>query len=261
MIRLFRRAFATLCLVATSWTYAADGNLGIVLLHGKWDRPPTNVLALSRQLEDAGYKVATPLMPWSDTRGYDATYTQALEEIEAAARSLRSKGATKIVIAGLSFGANGAIAYAASGRQVDGIAALSPGHTPERGNFRKALEPSVAKARTMVDSGTGTDKAWFEDRNQGQSRTIRASAQAYLSYFDPEGMGNMQKSASTIPSTVPVFMAVGTAESMAQVAEESIFKKAPPHEKSRYLNVPADHIGLVNVIKPELVSWLESLSR
>lgn len=261
MIRLFRSALATLSIFATSWTYAAEGDLGIVLLHGKWDRAPTNVLALSRQLEDAGYKVAAPLMPWSDTRGYDATYTQALEEIEAAAKSLRTKGATRIVIAGLSLGANGAIAYAASGRQVDGIAALSPGHTPERGNFRKALETSVAKARGMVESGNGADKAMFEDRNQGQSRTVRTSAQAYLSYFDPEGMGNMQMSASMIPSAVPVFMAVGTADSMAQVAEESIFKKAPLHEKSLYLNVPADHIGLVNVIKPELVSWLGSISR
>ncbi len=71
----------------------------------------------------------------------------------------------------------------------------------------------------------------------------------------------MQKSASMIPSTVPVFMAVGTADLLAQVAEESIFKMAPPHEKSRYLSVQADHIGLVNAIKPELVSWLESLSR
>jgi dienelactone hydrolase len=171
MIRLIRSAFATLCIVATSWASAAQGDLGIVLLHGKWDRAPTNVLALSRQLEDAGYKVAAPLMPWSDARGYDATYTQALEEIEAAAKSLRSKGATKIVIAGLSFGANGAIAYAASGRQVDGIAALSPGHTPERGTFRKTLEPSVAKARGMVDSGRGTDKAWFDDLNQGQRKS------------------------------------------------------------------------------------------
>lgn len=261
MFSIIRVALAALCIIATSWTHAAEGDLGIVLLHGKWDRAPTNVLALSRQLEDAGYKVATPLMPWSETRSYDAPYAQALEEVEAAANSLRAKGATRIVIAGLSFGANGAIAYAASGRPVDGVAALSPGHTPERGNFRKALGPSVAKARGMVDSGNGTDKAWFEDRNQGQSKTIRTSAQAYLSYFDPEGIGNMQKSASIISSAVPVFMAVGTADSMAQVAEESIFKRAPKHEKSRYLSVPADHKGLVNVIEPELVLWLESLSR
>lgn len=235
--------------------------VGVVLLHGKWDRPPTNVLALSRALQDAGFKVETPLMPWSEPRGYDASYSQALQEIETAAKRLREKGATTIVIAGQSFGANGAIAYAASGRQVDGIAALSPGHTPERGNFRKSLEPSVARARGMIESGNGRDKAWFEDRNQGQSKTIRASAEVYMSYFDPDGLGNMQKTAAQIPSAAPFFMAVGSADSMAAVAEESIFKKAPMHEKSRYVSVPADHMGLLSIIGPELTIWLKSLGR
>ncbi len=261
MLRLLRSVLAALCFLATNLAQATEGDVGVVLLHGKWDRPPTNVLALSRQLQDAGFKVATPIMPWSEVRSYDASYTQALQEIEAAAKLLRDKGATKIVIAGQSFGANGAIAYAASGRQVDGIAALSPGHTPERGNFRKALEPSVAKARGMIESGNGKEKAWFEDRNQGQSKTIRASAEVYLSYFDPDGAGNMQKSIAEIPSAVPIFMAVGTADSMAGVAEESIFKKAPMHERSKYLSVPADHMGLLSVIGPDLVSWLKSLGR
>src|SRR6478735_10925930 len=125
MIRTTRRALLTLILLGSGTTYAAEGDLGIVLLHGKWDRPPTHVMLLARQLESAGYKVSTPVMPWSDARGYDASYPQALAEIEASAKSLRDKGAKRIVVAGQSFGANGALAYAASGKPVDAVVALS----------------------------------------------------------------------------------------------------------------------------------------
>jgi esterase/lipase len=228
-------------------------------MHGKWDRPPTNVLSLARQLEAEGFNVVTPTMPWAGTREYDVPYAQALSEIESAAKRLREQGATYIVVAGLSFGANGALAYAGSGKPVDAIVALSPGHTPDRGQFRKALEQSVSKARAMIDSGSGKDRAMFEDRNQGQSKQIRASAESYFSYFDPDGLGAMPRNAASIPSPVPLFMAVGSADAMSTVAEESIFSRAPKHDKSVYMVVPADHIGITATIGPVLLSWLRSL--
>lgn len=255
------RLVATLALALSGAAYATEAETGVVLLHGKWDKPPTHVLFLARQLEGAGFRVSMPLMPWSDSRQYDAGYPAALAEIEAAANALRQQGAKRIVVAGQSFGGNAALAYAASGRSVDGIAAFSPGHTPERGNFRKALEPSVAKARSMVEQGQGQEKSSFEDRNQGQSRHIRTSAEIYLSYFDPDGIGNMQKTAARVPPGVPIFMAVGTADSMTGTAEESIFHRAPKNERSQYASVAADHLGLVKVIDAQFISWLRLVSR
>ena len=259
MTRILLLILVALLALAASPLRAAEADIGIVLLHGKWDKPPTLVLPLARQLESAGYKVATPAMPWSGLREYDASYPQALAEIEAAVQSLRDKGAKRIVIAGQSFGGNGALAYAASGRAVDAVVVLSPGHTPEREQFRKAVEASVDKARTMRAAGQGADKAWFDDRNQRMSRTVRTTADIYFSYFDPEGLGNMQLTAAKVPVGVPVFMAVGTADGMASVAEASILRKAPPNEKSKYLVVPADHLSLVNIIGPELIDWLRAL--
>lgn len=251
-------------LVSILWLLApnalgAERDVGIVLMHGKWDRPPTNVLGLARQLETAGYNVATPTMPWAGTREYDVPYTQAIAEIESAVKALRDKGATRIVVAGLSFGANGALAYAASGKPVDAIVALSPGHTPERTPFRSAVERSVSKARGMIESGSGKDQAWFDDRNQGKAKQVRATAEAYFSYFDPEGLGAMPKTAASIPVPTPLFMAVGSGDPLLTVAEESIFNRAPKHEKSVYTAVTADHVGLTRVIGPTLISWLKSL--
>jgi len=259
MTRFIRHFFGAMLFGIAGIVQAADGDIGIVLMHGKWDRPPTSVLALARQLEGAGFRVATPTMPWAGPREYDVPYPQALDEIDAAVKSLRDKGARRIVVAGHSFGANAALAFAASGRKVDAIVALSPGHVPERGQFRAALAPSVAKARSMVESGAGKDKAWFEDRNQGQAKQVRASAEAYLSYFDPEGAGNMQKSAAAIASPTPLFMAVGSADTISAVAEESIFKRAPAHPKSVYTSLAADHNGLLGIVGPALVTWLRAL--
>jgi esterase/lipase len=253
------RAVALLLLVAVLAAHAAEKDLGIVLLHGKWDRPPTGVLGLSRQLQDAGYRVVTPTMPWSGLREYDVSYPQALAEIEAAADGLRKEGASHIIVAGLSLGANAALAYAASGRPVDGVVALSPAHNPEGYRFRSRVEPSVTKAREMVAQGRGSEKAWFDDINQGRSKTIRTSAEAYLSYFDPEGAGNMRRSARAIPVPVPIFIGVGTGDESASNVGEAIYRRAPAHEKSRYVSVAADHVGVASVIAPELVAWLRSL--
>ncbi|MDR2154691.1 MAG: DUF1749 domain-containing protein [Burkholderiaceae bacterium] len=260
MIKTIRALIAAaLCLLFFS-AQAAEGNVGIVLLHGKWDRQPTSVMKLAGQLEDAGYKVATPMMPWSFQRQYDVPYAKALVEIEAAAQSLRDRyRVSQIVIAGQSIGANAALAYAASGRLVDAIVVLAPGHTPQSNVFRKRLEPSVTKAKEMIDSGAGSDSASFDDLNQGQLRSVRTSAEAYFSYLDPEGLGNMPKTAAAIATPIPIFMAVGAGDPIAAVAEESIFKHAPKHDKSVYMSMSGGHMEVPNVIGSALVDWLRSL--
>jgi esterase/lipase len=248
------------CLCAISAPVAAaEGDVGIVLLHGKWDRQPTNVLGLARRLEAEGYQVLTPLMPWSATREYDVAYPQAIAEIGSAAKSLRDKGAKHVIVGGLSLGANGALAYAGSGRPIDAIFLLSPGHTPYAGRMRTAVEGSVAKASEMIKSGAGNNRAWFADLNQGQSKQVRATADSYFSYFDPEGLAAMPKTAAAIPGAIPIFMAVGSVDPMSAVAEETIFARSPKHEKSVFTIVSADHIGLATVIAPTLIAWLKSL--
>lgn len=252
-------ALLGLLLACTSQAFAAEKDVGIVLMHGKWDRQPTNVLGLARQLEAQGFQVATPIMPWSETREYDVSYPRALDEVTSAAKELRDKGAKYVVIGGLSFGANGALAYAGSGKPVDALFLLSPGHTPYAGRMRRAVEGSVAKATEMIKSGAGSDRAWFADLNQGQTKQVRATADAYFSYFDPEGLAAMPKMAAAIPNAIPVFLAVGSADPMSAFAEETIFARAPKHPKSVFTVVGADHIGLATVISPALIEWLKSL--
>ena len=238
---------------------AAEKDVGIVLLHGKWDRPPTSVLGLARQLEGQGFQVVTPTMPWSGSREYDVSYPRALSEIASAAKELRDKGVRHVVVGGLSMGANAALAYAGSGNPVDALFLLSPGHTPYTGRMRAAVETSVAKASDMIKAGASGDRAWFSDLNQGQAKQVRVSAESYFSYFDPEGLAAMPKMAAAIPGAIPIFMAVGSSDPMSAVAEETIFARSPKHPNSVYTVVSADHVGLATVVAPALIAWLRAL--
>ncbi len=98
MFEKFIAALFAISFVCMAPAFAADKDVGIVLLHGKWDRQPTNVLALARQLETQGFQVVTPTMPWSGNREYDVSYSQALNEVSSAAKELRDKGVKHVVI-------------------------------------------------------------------------------------------------------------------------------------------------------------------
>ncbi|CAN5700925.1 hypothetical protein BH11PSE7_BH11PSE7_19170 [soil metagenome] len=254
-----RTLLACVALLLLTPAIAAEKDVGIVLMHGKWDKPPLGVSNLARSLESAGYLVVTPTMPWSGLRTYDVDYPAALTEIDAAAGGLKAKGAKRILVAGQSLGANAALAYAAAGREVDGVIVIAPGHTPERTGFRNGLQSSVTKARQMVTDGKGDEKAWFDDINQGERRQVQSPAKAYLSFFDPEGMGAMPRSAAAIPRAVPLFVAIGSGDALAAAGEDYLFNRAPRHEKSRYVVLNGAHMGLSTVAAPEVIAWLKSL--
>lgn len=239
---------------------AAEADVGIILMHGKWDRPPTHVAMLARTLESKGFKVSTPVMSWSNNREYDADYEQTLSEIDAAAQSQREKGAKRILVGGHSFGANAAIAYAGSGRAVDGVMALAPGHVPDLTNFRNRLSSSVEKARQLIGEGKGDSRTSFEDLNQGKTRSVRTTPNIYLSFFDPEGLASMPKSAAAIPRPVPFLWVIGTQDRLYARGEHYVFNKAPQHPNSKYRVVAAHHADTPSVAAELIVEWLTSLS-
>jgi pimeloyl-ACP methyl ester carboxylesterase len=249
-------AVVALVLVLSPDAKSDESDVGIVLMHGKWagpPAPPIKVLATALRAKD--FKVITPVMPWGKKRMYDADYPTALSEIEASVEILRKKGAKRIIVAGHSFGANASIAYAASGREVDGVIAIGPGHCPDLQKF----DASVAKARKMIAKGKAEETASFDDNNQGQNRTISTTAKIYLSFFDPDGLGVMPKSAAAIPKPVPFLWVIGTHDHLYRHGENYVFNKVPKHPRNSYLVVNADHNGTPVVAASKIVEWIMSL--
>lgn len=248
----------TIGLLAAASSAASDSDLGIVLVHGKGDSPSGQIAPLARALSSRGFRVIAPSMPWSKQRAYDADYSAALAEIEAAALNLREKGAKKIVVGGHSLGANAAIAYAASGREVDGVMAIAPGHVPNLATWRNSLGPSVEKARQMIADGKGDIKDSFADLNQGKSSSIQTTAKIYFSYFDPEGMGSMPLSAAKFPRPIPFLWVIGTKDRLLQQGEAYAFARAPHHSNSKYLVIESDHVNTPADAAGQILEWISS---
>ena len=94
-------------------------------------------------------------MPWAKNRIYDASFEEAMAEIDRHVDALRQKGATLVVVAGQSLGANAALGYAASRERVGGIIALAPAYNPELQAFARRMGAEVRRARAMVADGKG----------------------------------------------------------------------------------------------------------
>ena len=234
---------------------AAGDDLGVVLLHGKGGSPSGYVRELASALQSKGYLVSSPTMPWAQDRIYDASFDEAMREIDREIDSLRQKGAKFIVVAGHSLGANAALGYAASRDGASGIIALAPAHTPELHGFIKRVGRDVSRARALVAAGKGKEKHRFSDVNQGRALEVAATAEVYLSWFDPDGPAVMTKSAASFKAPTPLLLVVGSGNQ----GKDYIFDKAPPHAKSRFVAVPAGHIAVLSAAIGEVVTWLDSL--
>jgi pimeloyl-ACP methyl ester carboxylesterase len=229
----------------------------MVLMHGKWGHP-NNLSAFARTM-DAACDTKSLEMPWSRRRNYDQPYPVAIAEIAAQVKALREKGYSRILLAGHSFGANAALAYMATEGDADGVVALAPGHSPAFTYSRGIGKAAVDQARQWVQDGKGGDSLDMEDFNQGKARTVRMRADVVVSYFDPEGLGDMPLSASRFKKAVPFLWVIGTGDSLHAAGPAYAYDKAPQHPASQYLVVEADHIGTPDVAAAQVLAWVKGL--
>jgi hypothetical protein len=235
---------------------AANGDIGVVLLHGKGGEPGGYIAPLASGLQKKGFLVSTPAMPWSKDRIYDESFEDSLRDIDREVDALRRKGAKLVVVAGQSIGANVALGYGAARDHVDAIIALAPGHSPEGAAFGRRLAADVGRAQSLVASGKGKEKQTFGDINQGQSMRVTATPEVYLSWLDPDGPAVMPRSAAAFKAPTPLLVVV---ESKGQ-GSDYFFDKAPPHPKSKFIRLSADHFSVPAAAIEEVAAWLSALA-
>jgi pimeloyl-ACP methyl ester carboxylesterase len=235
----------------------------VVLLHGNGGSPGGLTGPLEITLESAGASVVSPLMPWHGSRGRPEGYTegvpQALGRIDRAIAQLRSRDASRIVLAGQSLGANIALAYAAKrGKGLAGVIVMAPGHTPELPGFMRLVQAGVARARELVASGRGDGIVMLPDINQGDTFQVEAKPAAYLSFFDPEGAAVMPRNAAALPA-LPLLWVIGRSDPLFSHGEGYAYALAPKHGKSRYAVVEAGHRDTPTAARQIVVDWLRGL--
>ena len=253
------KSLGFLCLLTlASQIYAKD--CAMVLMHGKWAYPPPGK-SLKEFSEVVGQacKIFTPNMPWSGSRNYDQTYENALNEISKEVQSLRNTGYKRVIIAGQSFGANGAMAYQAYIGDADAVIALAPGHVPSAFYDNGFTRSQVNKARDLVKQGKPEEIISFTDINQGRRKSLEVRADIFLSFFDPNGLANMSQSASSFKQSVPFLWVIGRQDRLYPDGSAYAFDKAPKHPKSNYLLIDAGHMDTSLKAAHEVLEWIRQL--
>lgn len=241
-----------------SFSFAAD-KIGIVLMHGKGGRPGAMIDTLAGKLSAAGFEVETPEMPWSRNRIYDRDYEESMTEIDAAVAKLKAKGATRIVIAGQSMGANAAIGYGARRDGLAAVVAIAPGHVPENQFFRRKLGKDVAKAKDLVAAGKGEEAVTVGDINQGEYFPRMVRPRIYVSWFDPEGPAVMPGNAAKFKPGAAFLWIVGEQDRILQRGEGYVFGRIPSHPKNAYVVVPGGHTDTPDTGADKIIAWLKGL--
>lgn len=231
---------------------------GVVLLHGKGGTPTSMIEGLSETLRKEGALVEAPELPWSSRRIYDATYDQAMAEIDLAVQKLKWAGATRIVVAGHSLGGNAAIGYAARRPDLAAVIALAPGHLPEAWALRIRTKGAIAKAKQLVADGKGDIRMSFPDLAQGIPFQVTATPNVYLSMFDPEGPAVIPRNAAAI-GAMPFLWVVGVGDPIFFHGRDYGFDPGAKHPKSKYMVIPGLHLTTPFQARRAIVDWLKSL--
>lgn len=242
---------------------AAQDRIGVLMLHGKnpGSNMDPNFGLMKGNFERQGWLVAFPDMPWSRGRYLDGGLDKALAEMGAHIKSLRDKGATKIVIAGHSMGAPAGMAFAARGGDVDALVLLAPGHIP-LGYYTypslKVVHDSIDEARALVAAGKGDSRERFSDINQGRQQNVVTTARDYLSWFDPTLDAEMSVTAPRIPAKTAVMTVIGEKDPLFRHIKAYFVDKLPANPKNKYLEVSGGHLDTPRVASDEVIAWIKT---
>ncbi|WP_341896073.1 alpha/beta hydrolase [Ferrovibrio terrae] len=245
--------------LALTTTALAQDKIGVLMLHGKNPGSPNdpNFGSLKAKLDHEGMITLMPDMPWSARRYIDGNWDKAMAEIDNHVKTLRSRGAAKIVIAGHSMGCPAAMSYAARSGNVDAVALLAPGHIPVFYAGAKGTADSLEEARRLVAAGQGDTRKDFNDNNQGRILQVRMTAKDYLSFFDPTSDAEMSVTALKMPASTAVLWVVGNADPIYQRGRGYVFDKLQDNPKSKYLEVAANHLTTPVVARDDVAAWIK----
>lgn len=255
-------------MVLPSVTAQAQERLGILLMHGKQggNQYDSSLNSLHGKMQDAGFIVVKPEMPWSFNRYIDGNWNSAMAEIHAHVQKLKDMGARKIALIGHSLGSPAAMSYAARNPgEVHALGLLAPGHVPYYYSLCIPYSPikqcgvkdGVEQARKEIEAGNRDKKKPQVDINQGRRNVVWMTANDYLSYFDPASDAEMAVTAVKIPASVPVLWLIGDKDYLIREGRKYVFDKLPTNTKSQYLEVSGNHISTPAVAADQVIQWLK----
>ncbi|MBM5787023.1 MAG: alpha/beta hydrolase [Pelagibacterales bacterium] len=240
----------------------ANQNCVVFLMHGKWGMPDSKFLKVLSDKIETICIINKPEMPWSRNKNYNQTYESLLQELKIKSDSYRKQGVRKVIFAGHSFGANASMAYQAYIGDADALVAIAPGHAPYHMYYTYGAVPGhaaiVDNAKKNIDSGKPETLMKFTDLNTGVKKDFEIRADVLFSYYNPDGLGHMQKTAREFKKPVP-FLYIEGERDQIKVGKNYAFDKTPNHTLSKYQTVVADHVMTPEVSSDLVIEWLNKV--
>lgn len=238
---------------------------GVILMHGKSGdptEPGSNIATLAASLRSIGCRVIEPEMPWSKRRYMTVPYELGQEEIAGHVSQLRRNGSVKVIVAGISLGANGALCYAARTGGIDGLMLFSLGQwaeylTTNRLDFIEA----VTRAKDMIKAGRGDEPATWHDTNSNRAFTSSATAKVYLSYHDRSGPVAITPNFQRLDDNLPLLVVMARSDQPDAGRTESLFRARarPPTSQLVLLEQGANHFNTPDLARHVAAEWLQRL--
>jgi pimeloyl-ACP methyl ester carboxylesterase len=254
-------AVAGLCAALLGATSAdAAGTIGLVLMHGKTGMP-SQLAKLGAALTASGYLVDAPEMCWSKNRIFDKPLDECMAEIDKAAADLKSRGAGRIVVLGMSQGGAVALAYGARHPELAGIIALAPAADPTGLSNYADLQRSIKSAQAMMEAGQAETATDFNDIVNGKTIPVHATPQNFLSFHGPDSPIVTIKAMMTtvLPKLAEPLLWVSGDRDASQGIAGKAFATVPHKPLDRHVAVEADHVGTPDAAIPAVQDWLKLL--
>lgn len=248
--------------VVPTWAQPAP-KVGVLMMHGKNPGNPDDpsLRPLKAAMDRLGWETLVPDMPWSRRRYLEGNWDLVMREVAAHVKTLKDKGAQKVVLLGHSMGVPAAMSHAARGGAADALVLLAPGHIP-RGYHTfpplKAVRESIDDAKARLEAGKGDETARFQDINQGRQQTVIATARNYLSYFDPQSDADMGVTAPRVPPGIPVLTVIGEKDPLFRIVRQYYVDKLPAHPLTKLLEVSGGHLDTPTVASEQIIAWIKS---
>jgi len=239
---------------------AESNNTTVIILHGKSGSPnATHLVSLGNDLNNLGYDVVAPYMPWSSSN-WNGTLCQGASYVNALINTEKDKG-NKVILLGHSLGGPNALAYAAleNSAKPDAVVALAPGHFVHRSSLLQAgHKTSIETANSMINNGQSNDIATFTTVNGGVDTYISTTPKIYLSFHSTSEFPDIATSTASVKQ--PLLWLAGADDNLTGVADKfGLTSYIPDSPSNKYKVIPGGHISLVDSVATELDSWFQAL--
>jgi hypothetical protein len=119
----------------------------------------------------------------------------------------------------------------------------------------------VNETKRAVAAGTPDANIDMTDFNQGQRKDFQIRADVLMSYFEPDGLGNMARTAAEFKRPAPFLWVIGTHDILYREGKGYAFDKVPKLPSNKYLVVNATHANAPKVASDQVVAWVKEVLR